>query len=90
MSCGHGGGYGHFAGYGGCGCYRGDWADEAVPRFVQRDRFHSRLDEEPAGDALEMRLEGLLAAVRRVETEMADLRARGEAGRTDRSLSTEP
>lgn len=81
MSCGHGYGHGHCAPYRGDECHRGDWADDA-PWFVQRDRSWSRRNDEPAGEALETRLEGLLAAVRRVETELAEIRAQGPAERT--------
>jgi hypothetical protein len=88
MSCGYGCGHGHRPPYGGNGCYRWDWPEELDPRWIGRDRPRGRQDEPPV-EALEMQLAGLTGAIRRLEIELAELRARGAVGRAGVAGTTE-
>ena len=82
MSCGHGCGHGH-------GYYpsadvdwygRPDWSEAPEFALRRRDRAGSRIEDELSADGLETRLSDLHEAIRRLETELADLRAQGPGG----------
>ena len=81
MSCGHG--------WHGCGPWYGppngpgwydpaDWYEEAAPAFRRRGRYH-RFEREAPADELEARLAELRDEVRRVESELSELRHREDA-----------
>lgn len=81
MSCWHG--------WHGCGPWYGppyapgwyepaDWYEEAAPVFRRRGRYR-RFEREAPADELEARLAELRDEVRRVESELSELRRREEA-----------
>jgi hypothetical protein len=81
MSCGHG--------WHGCGPWYGppyasgwyepaDWYEEAGPPFRGRRRYR-RFEREAPADELEARLADLRDEVRRVESELSELRRREDA-----------
>jgi hypothetical protein len=74
MSYGLGRGHGHAPSFQRDWCFRGVWLDD--PRIGRRDRTWSRVDDEPAVEALEMRLAGLHGTIQRLGTESAELRSR--------------
>lgn len=88
MSCGHGCGYGHHPSYNRDWCFHEDWQDD--PWIDRRGRRWSRGDNAPAEEALEIRLARLYGAIQRLETELADLRTRGESRSPNQSTTTEP
>jgi hypothetical protein len=81
MSCGHGGYHGCGPRYGpmcGPGWYEpADWYKEAVPPFPRRRRYR-RFERQAPADELEARLADLRDEVRRVESELSELRHREE------------
>jgi hypothetical protein len=87
MSCGHGCGHGHYPSYDRDWHVHGDWPDD--PRIGRRDRTWSRVGDEPAVEALEMRLAGLHGAIQHLETELAELRSRSVTGPPDLATATE-
>lgn len=88
MSCGHDHGHGHHLSYDRDCCFPCDWSDD--PRIGRRARSWSRVDDEPDVDAMEMRLVGLHGAIRRLETELAELRTSGGSRPPSHSATTEP
>jgi hypothetical protein len=88
MSCGHGCGRGHHQSYDRDWCFRGDCLDD--PLIGHRTRTWSQGDDEPAVEALEMRLAGLHGAVQRLATELAELRTHGVTGPTNQAPASEP
>ena len=88
MSCGHGCGHGHYPAYDTDWCSHGDWPDD--PRSGRRGRTWYRVDDAPAAEALEVRLAGLHETIQRLETELAELRSRGESGPPSLATSAGP
>jgi hypothetical protein len=86
VSCGHGCGHWHDPSYDRDWWFRGDWPSD--PRMARRDRTWSRVDDELAVDALEVRLAGLHEAIQHLETELAELRSRGESGPPSQRAAT--
>lgn len=60
-------------------CEPGEWYEEAGWPARRRDRRPQRLDPETAVDELELRLDELRDEMRRLETELLNLRGAGEA-----------
>jgi hypothetical protein len=83
MGCWHGGYHGCGPWYGppyGAGWYEPvDWYEEA-PAFSRRRRRYRRFEREASAEDLEARLADLRDEVRRVESELSDLRRQEEAG----------
>jgi hypothetical protein len=82
MSCWHGGYHGCGPWYGpayGAGWYGpADWYEEAGPAFRRRRRYR-RYEPEASADELEARLADLRDEMRRLESELSDLRRQEES-----------